>query len=178
MICIFFPPSLWFVFSLFFLFFAFWVLFCLFRATPAAYGGSQAKGQIGAVVAGLHHSHAGFLTHWARLGIEPVSSWILVRFVNHWAVTGPPYLFIYLFISSWLHPRHVEVPRPGIEPAPQQRPEPLRWQCWIVNPLCHKGTPILWLFFMVSLEAWKLLRFDELQFIHVFLYRQCFWYQI
>ena len=26
-------------------------------ATPAAYGGSQAKGQIGAVAAGLHDSH-------------------------------------------------------------------------------------------------------------------------
>ena len=31
--------------------------FCLFRATPAAYGNSQAKGQIGATAAGLHHSH-------------------------------------------------------------------------------------------------------------------------
>ena len=32
--------------------------FCLFRAAPAAYGGSQAKGQIGATAAGLHHSHS------------------------------------------------------------------------------------------------------------------------
>ena len=32
-------------------------VFCLFRATPAAYGGSQARGQIGAVAVGLHHSH-------------------------------------------------------------------------------------------------------------------------
>ena len=31
--------------------------FCLFRAIPTAYGGSQARRQIGAVVAGLHHSH-------------------------------------------------------------------------------------------------------------------------
>ena len=37
-----------------FLFFSFLV----FRATPAAYGGSQARGQIGAVAAGLHHSHS------------------------------------------------------------------------------------------------------------------------
>jgi len=29
------------------------------------------------------------LTHWARPGIEPVSSWILVRFVC-WATMGPP----------------------------------------------------------------------------------------
>ena len=30
----------------------------LFRATPEAFGCSQAKGQIGAVAAGLHHSHS------------------------------------------------------------------------------------------------------------------------
>ena len=44
------------------------LFFCLFafpRATPMAYGGSQARGQIGAVATGLHHSHsnAGSLTH-------------------------------------------------------------------------------------------------------------------
>ena len=33
-------------------------VFCLFRATPAAYGGSQARGLIGAIAAGLHHSHS------------------------------------------------------------------------------------------------------------------------
>ena len=34
------------------------VLFCLvfFRAAPAAYGGSQARGQIRATAAGLHHN--------------------------------------------------------------------------------------------------------------------------
>ena len=31
--------------------------FCLFRAAPAAYGDSQARGQIRVVAAGLHHSH-------------------------------------------------------------------------------------------------------------------------
>ena len=35
-----------------FLFFAF------SRAAPAAYGGSQARGRIGAVATGLHHSHS------------------------------------------------------------------------------------------------------------------------
>ena len=35
-------------------FFFFW----LFRATPAAYGGSQSRGRIRAVAAGLHHSHS------------------------------------------------------------------------------------------------------------------------
>ena len=30
----------------------------------------------------IAHSNAGSLTHWVRPGIEPVSSWILVRFVS------------------------------------------------------------------------------------------------
>ena len=30
----------------------------LFGAAPAAYGGSQARDRIGAVAAGLHHSHS------------------------------------------------------------------------------------------------------------------------
>ena len=39
--------------------FVFWLLaFVLFRAAPAAYGGSQARGLIGAVAAGLHQSHS------------------------------------------------------------------------------------------------------------------------
>ena len=33
-------------------------LFLSFRATPAAYGGPQARGRIGTVAVGLHHSHS------------------------------------------------------------------------------------------------------------------------
>ena len=33
-------------------------IFLLFRATPAAYGSSQVRGQIGAAGASLHHSHS------------------------------------------------------------------------------------------------------------------------
>ena len=40
----------------FFLFLSFFS--CLFRATPSAYGGSQSRGPIGAVTAGLHHSYS------------------------------------------------------------------------------------------------------------------------
>ena len=40
-----------------FLYFYFY-FFCLFRATPTAYGGSQARGWIGAVAAGLQHNHS------------------------------------------------------------------------------------------------------------------------
>ena len=56
----------------------------VFWATPWAYWGSQARVRIGAVAAGLHHSswQRRILTHWARPGIEPMSSWILVGFVT------------------------------------------------------------------------------------------------
>ena len=35
----------------------FFFFFGLFSTAPAAHGGSQARGQIGAVAASLHHSH-------------------------------------------------------------------------------------------------------------------------
>ena len=74
--------------------------FFLFRAVLAAHGGSQARGRMGAVATSLHHSSRQLgiqaasstyisahgidesLTHWARPGIEPASSWILVGFVT------------------------------------------------------------------------------------------------
>ena len=43
---------------LFFFFFFFFYLFAFSRAAPVTYGDSQAKGQIGAVATGLHHSHS------------------------------------------------------------------------------------------------------------------------
>ena len=82
--------------------------FRLFRATTMAYGDSQARGQIRAVATGLCHSNSNArskpqpwpvqqlaamldpLTHWARPGIKPASSWILVRFLTSWATMGPP----------------------------------------------------------------------------------------
>ena len=44
--------------GVFCLFVCFVLSFCLFRATPAVYGGSQARGLIEAVAASLHHSHS------------------------------------------------------------------------------------------------------------------------
>ena len=48
-----------------FYFILFYFIFLLFRAEPAPRGGSQARGQIGVVAAGLRHSHsnAGSETH-------------------------------------------------------------------------------------------------------------------
>ena len=40
------------------LFIYYFILFLHFRATPAAYRGSQARGRTGAVAAGLCHSHS------------------------------------------------------------------------------------------------------------------------
>ena len=36
------------------------------------------------------HSNTGSLTHWARAGIEPATSWLLLGFINHCAMTGTP----------------------------------------------------------------------------------------
>ena len=79
--------------------FLFFGLFYLFRASPLTYGNSQARGWIGAMAAGLSqpqqcgiwatfvtyttaHGNAGSLTHWARPGIEPISTWMLVKFIS------------------------------------------------------------------------------------------------
>ena len=34
--------------------------------------------------------NAGSLTHWARPGIKPATSWILVGFIRHWAMKEMP----------------------------------------------------------------------------------------
>ena len=61
----------------------FFVCFLLFRATPMAYGISQAGGLIGATAASLHHSswHC-WIPDQVRPATEPVSSCIRVRFVS------------------------------------------------------------------------------------------------
>jgi len=50
--------------TFFFFFFFFFVLFAISWVAPAAYGGSQARGLIGAVATGLHQSHS-------NMGSEP-----------------------------------------------------------------------------------------------------------
>ena len=78
----------------------FFFLYLLFmRATPTAYGSSQARGRIRAAAAAhitatetqiwaesvtytTAQGNAGSLTCWARPGIEPAYSWILVRFFS------------------------------------------------------------------------------------------------
>ena len=85
-----------------FLGFGFFFFFSLlFRATPATNVSSQARGQIGATAASLYHSHSntGSLTHWARPGIEPTSSCILVGFIT---IEPQQELPRELFYTEWL----------------------------------------------------------------------------
>ena len=93
--------------------FFFFFLLLLFRATQAAYGGSQARGPIGTITSSLCQSHSnarskphlrpatshgndGSPTHWAMPGIEPVSSWILVRLL-----TTEPRRKLHVFETLW-----------------------------------------------------------------------------
>ena len=66
-----------------------------------AYGGFQARGQTETAAAGLHHSHSntGSLTHGARPGIKPASSWTVPQNGNShyhtsntkfWGITADP----------------------------------------------------------------------------------------
>ena len=108
--------------------------FCLLRAAPAAYEGSQARGWIWATAASLHHSHnnARSLTPWARPGIQPETSWFLVGFVSAAPWRELPALLLLLLF--WPRRQHAEILRPGIEPSPQQ------WQLHILYLLDHQGT--------------------------------------
>ena len=58
--------------------------FLLFRTAPVTHGASQTRGLITTTAASLccSHSNARSLTHWAKPGIEPETSWFLVGFVS------------------------------------------------------------------------------------------------
>ena len=89
-------------------------IFLLFRATTTAYRSFQAKGQIGPTAAGLRHSNRDMgsepclqptLNSQQHQILNPLSktrdgtesSWILVGFVNHWAMKGTPMEFFFSF---------------------------------------------------------------------------------
>ena len=99
-------------FSLKFFSFFFFV-FCLFRATPTrglwTFPGCgsnrtyicqptpqpQQRGILASSATYTTvHGYARSLTHWSRPGIKPGTSWFLVRFINHWAMTGTPLIKI------------------------------------------------------------------------------------
>ena len=68
------------------------------RAVPVAYGSSQGRGRIRGYSCWSTHN-ARSLTHWAKPGIEPTSSWILVRCITCQATMGTPrFLVLFLFL--------------------------------------------------------------------------------
>ena len=86
--------------------------FCFFRAVSTACESSQARGQIQAIAASLCHSHSNCgslqptpMAHghtrspncWARPGMEPESSWILVRFISAAPHRESPHFEINIF---------------------------------------------------------------------------------
>ena len=99
----------------FFFFFFFW---SFLGPLPMEYGGSQARGLIGAVTTGLYHSHSNtgsepHLRPTPQLQAmpdpqptEPASSWILVGFVSSEPQWECPDLLLKSY-SSWLisHPQ-------------------------------------------------------------------------
>ena len=100
-----------------FLFFGFF--FFIFRATPAAYGGSQARAA--SVRSELHLWPTPQPTAMPDpeptergQGSNPSPQGCLVRFLNRWATMGT------LMTFFCLHPWHIQDSRPGITPGPQQ----------------------------------------------------------
>ena len=90
-----------------------------FGATPMTYESSQVRARIGAIAAGLCHSHsntgsepyltyttahgnARSLTHWAGPGIKPPASWILVGFVSTVPQGELPNHYSWFIILSFL----------------------------------------------------------------------------
>ena len=94
----------------FFFFLSF--VFCLFRATPVVCGGSHARGlicwpmpepqqcqtQATSATYTTGNGNTGSLTYWARPGIEPTTSWLLVRSISavpRWKLWYVEYLYVY-----------------------------------------------------------------------------------
>ena len=97
-------------------------------AAPTAYGSSWAKDWIWATA-------ATYICH----SCDNAKSLI-------YYVTVETTLVIFFFFPFWPPLWHVEVPRPGIKPMPSQWPKLQQWQCQILNPLGHQGTPFINLF--------------------------------
>ena len=135
--------------------------FCLFRAIPAAYGSSQARDQIRAVVIGqiwaasatytAAPGNARSLIHWMKPGIESASSRTLVWLITAELQWELLHVFILFFAFLGLQLGHVEVPRLGVQskwqllayatatamrdPSCVCNIHHSSWQHWVLNPL-------------------------------------------
>ena len=77
------------------------------------------------------------------LDSEALADYYWIREGLRFTVQTNSYTFFF-----WQCPRHMKVPGPGIETAPQQQPKLLQWQCWILNPLGHKRNPKMFPFWV------------------------------
>ena len=155
----------------FFLFFFLWLL--SFRAASAACGGSQARGPIRAVAAGLHHSHSNARS---ELHLRPTPQFMATpdpqpteqgqgsntqphgSQSDFYPLTGTPYYYFFYFqgctCGIWKFPGQGSNWRCSCQAAPQQLTPDLSHicdlhlsslQCWILSPLseARDGTHIL-----------------------------------
>ena len=90
---------------------------CFLGLPPATYGSSEARGWIRALATGLHHrrSNTGSLTHRAKPGIKPASSWMLVRF--RWAMKGTPDISFILTIYSTISGFYIDYVGFSLQPC-------------------------------------------------------------
>ena len=72
----------------------------------------------------------GSLTYWARPGIEPPPSWILVRFLTPWSTMGTPLVVSYLQALFWWS-LHASVPVLG------------QWEVLSIWQIPTKNVPVL-----------------------------------
>ena len=98
------------LFNFYFLLFIYFFIFCLFRATPTAYGASQARGLISATAASLHHSHSQILNPLIKARDQTQNVMVPSRIRFCYITMGTPlfnfiYLFIYLFFCLFAFSR-------------------------------------------------------------------------
>ena len=79
------------------------------------------------------HGNAGSLMNWVRPGIEPITSWLLVRVIsitpkwerlNFFFNCDKRKIYSFFFLNLWPHLQHVKVPGPGTESELQLQPMP------------------------------------------------------
>ena len=63
-------------------------------------------------------------------------SWFFTFPLNWTVFCGFCFCFFWLLFVFWPQSWHVEVPGPGMEPTPQERPKLLQWQRWNFNLCC------------------------------------------
>ena len=93
------------------------------------------------------NGNTGSLTHWARPGIESVSSWILVGFINHRAMMGTPRQSFDWSVSLPL----ISVRADPVEPL-------LKFDDWVVCSIYKKDYEVFFFVFVCLFVCfWNLL---------------------